>query len=127
MSDERARAIELEFVLPEAVNTHASKTVPRIARRLAIAMKYEELLQQGTAGSYAELSGTAMVSRSRVSHVMSLLDLAPDIQEAILFAQPTSPEARLRERDIRSIAREVEWSKQREMWRVTLANSPGAQ
>lgn len=117
MSDERSHALELEFVLPEPVNSRASKTVPRIAARLALAMKYEELLLQGAASSYADLSGTAMASRSRVSHVMNLLNLAPDIQEAILFAKPTSAVARLREKDIRTIAREVEWSKQREMWR----------
>jgi hypothetical protein len=49
---------------------------------------------------------------------MSLLHLAPDIQEELLFL-PREIEGRdpIRERMVRSIAAEVDWGRQRRMWR----------
>jgi len=53
---------------------------------------------------------------------MNLLNLAPDIQEDILFLpRVLSGKDPVTEHHIREIAGEVDWRKQREMWHETAA------
>jgi hypothetical protein len=52
---------------------------------MALALRFELLVQSGTVRHYAELARLGQVSRARVTQIMNLLHLAPDIQEAILF------------------------------------------
>jgi hypothetical protein len=59
--------------------------IPRIARLMALAIRFEEQVRQGLLGSYAELAALGHVSRARVSQIMNLVNLAPDLQEALLF------------------------------------------
>jgi len=48
---------------------------------------------------------------------MNLLNLAPDIQEAILFLPRTvKGRDRLREKEVRPIAAVPHWARQRKMW-----------
>ena len=63
---------------------------------------------------YADLARLAHVSRARITQIMNLLLLAPDIQEAILFL-PRADGRRgpIRERRIRPIAAVLDWHKQR--------------
>src|SRR5262249_11782504 len=63
--------------------------VPRVAKLLALAQRFEEQLREGVVTSYAELAQLGQVTPARVSQVMALLGLAPDIQEAILFLPRT--------------------------------------
>ena len=53
---------------------------------------------------------------------MNLLNLAPDIQEALLFL-PRTLQGRdpIREKDIRPIAGVPHWSRQRAMWGQLIA------
>lgn len=92
--------------------------VPRLARLLALAIRFEGLLRAGDVRDYADLARLGQVTRARITQVMNLLNLAPDIQEEILFMPPT-PKVRqaLPERRIRSIAAVPDWRKQRQMWR----------
>src|SRR4051794_9829142 len=59
--------------------------VPKLARLMALAIRLDNLLRAGDVGDYAELARIGHVSRARVTQIMNLLQLAPDIQEAILF------------------------------------------
>ena len=97
--------------LPEA-------RVPHVAKLTALAIRLDEMLQSGEVANQAELARLGKVSRGRLTQIMNLLNLAPDIQEAVLFL----PEfalgyAPLTEGDLRPIAGEVGWERQREMWR----------
>jgi DNA invertase Pin-like site-specific DNA recombinase len=93
--------------------------VPRISRLLALALKMEQMIQEGTAKNYSELAHLGQVSAARITQVMNLLHLAPDIQEEILFGN--TPEDRLREAAIRKLSGVVLWSKQRDRWHELLA------
>ena len=66
--------------------------VPRVARLMALAIKFDQLLRSGQVASYAELARLGQVTPARVTQIMNLLCLAPDLQEALLFlprvAQP---------------------------------------
>ena len=71
----------------------------------------------GVVTDYAELARLGHVTRARMSQIMSLLQLAPDIQEAILFLPlVTSGRDPITERDLRPIVAEVDWREQRRMW-----------
>jgi len=67
---------------------------------------------------YADLARLAHVSRARITRIMNLFHLAPDIQEAILFLPRTDGRrAPIRERHIRPICAVPDWRKQRRLWR----------
>ena len=59
--------------------------VPRISRMMALAIWFDELIRKGEVKNFAELAAMGQVCRTRVSQIMNLLLLAPDIQEEILF------------------------------------------
>ena len=60
-----------------------------------------------------------------VSQIMNLLQLAPDIQEAVLNLPPTeSGRDAVTERDLRPIAAKVGWRVQRRMWKQKWGGSP---
>ena len=63
----------------------ADRSIPRIARLMALAVRLEGLLREGVIRDYAELARLGGVTRARVTQIMKLLDLAPEIQEQILF------------------------------------------
>src|SRR4051812_10325703 len=69
--------------------TRQTERVPRITRLLALALKFEELIRTGAVSNYAVLARLGQVSRARVTQMTGLLNLAPDIQEEILFLRPT--------------------------------------
>ena len=63
----------------------ADGPIPRIARLMALAIRFEGLLREGTIRDHAELARLGRVTRARMAQIMRLLNLAPDIQEQILF------------------------------------------
>ena len=93
--------------------------VPRISRLLALALKMEEMIQEGAVENYSELARRGQVSTARITQVMNLLHLAPDIQEQVL--QGHSADHRLRESAVRKLSTVVLWSEQRNRWREVLA------
>ena len=96
--------------------------VPRVARLMALAIRFEEQVRTGVLPSYSALAELAHVTRARVSQIMNLVNLAPDIQEAILLL-PRTERGRdpIHLRLLQPIASIIDWKKQRRMWRDLLA------
>lgn len=93
--------------------------VPRVARLMALAIRFDSLLREGAVGTQAELAAVGHVTRARVTQIMNLLHLAPDIQEAILNMPPVmSGRDPFGEHELRSLVSMVEWPRQREAWRA---------
>src|SRR5262245_21184088 len=59
--------------------------IPRVSQLMALAIKFEGMIHEGVVKDYSELANLGNVTRARISQIMSLLNLAPDIQEAILY------------------------------------------
>lgn len=98
--------------------------VPRVSRLMALAIRYDGLLRDGVVDNLTELAHLARVTQPRMTQIMNLLHLAPDIQEAVLFLPaPTVGRDAITERDMRPITRETDWSRQRKMWNKLLAAS----
>jgi hypothetical protein len=85
---------------------------PRVARMLALAHKLEALVRSGAAKDYAELARLGGVSASRMSQILLLLHLAPAIQEQVLFLDGSRAQL-LTEGQLRRVAREPNWDRQR--------------
>ena len=96
--------------------------VPRLSRLMALAIRFEKLVRDGVVRDYANLARLGNVSRARLTQIMNLLHLAPDIQEAILFLPRTErgfdP---IPERRVRAITSVPDWRKQRRLWAAMLA------
>jgi len=58
--------------------------LPRITRYMALAIYYEDLIRSGQVHDYAEIATLGHVTRARVTQIMNLRLLAPDIQEQLL-------------------------------------------
>ena len=100
-----------------------SGTIPRISRLMALAIRFDRLIKSGEVADQADIARLGHVSRARVTQIMNLLLLAPDIQEEILFLPRTqSGRDPIRERMIRPIAAIPDWRKQRRMWKQLLVD-----
>ena len=93
--------------------------VPRVARLMALAIRFDQLIRDGVVSDQAELARIGHVSRARLTQIMNLLNLAPDIQEEMLFL-PAREQGRdaVTERELRPITANTGWSKQRRMWQA---------
>src|SRR5579859_6178281 len=84
--------------------------VPRIARLMALALKFEQMMQQAVVTDYSVLAIVGLVSRARVTQIMNLLNLAPDLQEQILFLKPeTAKQCGICEPSIRRLSSLLLW------------------
>jgi hypothetical protein len=91
--------------------------VPRVSRLLALALRLDRLVRAGEIADYATLARLGHVSRARVSQILSLVQLAPDIQETLLFRPPTERgRDAIRLRQLQALAVLPDWRHQRRRW-----------
>jgi hypothetical protein len=105
---QRGRRREAGSMVPEPT------TIPRLARLLALAIKFQAMVERGEVRDYADLARLGYVTRARITQIMNLLNLAPNIQEEILLHQGTS--VGIAERQLRWVTSEVSWHVQRQLW-----------
>jgi hypothetical protein len=104
---------------PDAPKPELPGRVPRVARLMALAIKYDRLLRKGIVADMSELARLCQVTQPRMTQIMNLLHLAPDIQEEILnLPSALKGRDRVTERDLRPIAAIVSWDRQRRDWRA---------
>lgn len=97
--------------------TSTPGNLPRVTKLMALSIRFDGLICDGEITDYAEIARLGHVTRARVTQIMNLLHLAPDIQEAILSLPRTeSGRDPVTERDLRPIAGIVDWRKQRREW-----------
>lgn len=142
-SDPNEDAIDLEQPIPASITTpfhyalgaHGRKQmtvgrapslpakpagrVPRVARLMALAIRFERLIREGAVSRQTEMAEIAHVTRARVTQIMNLLHLAPDIQEAILFLPLVDAgKDPILEGHLRPLVLMIEWDRQRVAWRA---------
>ena len=70
---------------PDSVSDAGSRSrIPRITRLMALAIKFQEMVERGEVRDYADLARLGYVTRARITQIMNMLNLAPRIQEDIL-------------------------------------------
>ena len=93
--------------------------VPRLARLMALAIRFDGLLRGGAITDQAEMARLGRVSRARISQILNLLHLAPDIQEQLLFLPvPNQGRERLHLADLQPLCRHWDWCRQRWLWQA---------
>jgi hypothetical protein len=87
-----------------------------------LAIRLDGLVQCGDVSDYADLARLGYVTRARITQIMNLLNLAPDIQEELLFL-PRTVKGRdpICEIDMRPIVFVSYWLRQRKMWAKLVA------
>ena len=68
-------------------------TGDRTARLLALAHHIDRLVEEGRLRDYAEAAGVLGLTRARVTQVMNLMLLAPEIQDAVVGEPPSENES----------------------------------
>ncbi len=97
---------------------HLNEDLPRLTRLLALAHRWNRLIEEGVVTNYSEIARMMGLSRARVTQIMTLLYLAPDIQEEFLLSKVKgNPASNILERTIRHITRIPDWTEQRELLR----------
>jgi hypothetical protein len=83
----------------------ATGRVPRISKLMALAIKMERSVRAREVSDYAALAALGPISRARMSQILNLTNLAPEIQETLLFLPKTfqGPDS-ITERHMRKIA-----------------------
>ena len=68
-------------------NAASLTRIPRITRLMALAIKFQDMVDRGEVRDYADLARLGYVTRARLTQIMNLLLLAPEIQEQILLPE----------------------------------------
>jgi hypothetical protein len=90
---------------------------PRISKLMALAIHFEQMLRDGDVEDMATLARYGQVTRARMTQIMNLLLLAPDIQEKLLnLPQTTSGRDSVILRELQALALEPDWTVQQQMW-----------
>ncbi len=123
--------VELAFQMtpsPRArLDAHPSRApggrLPRVTQVMALAIQFQEMIRTGEVRDCADLARLAGLTRERISQVMKLVWLAPDIQMEILYL-PSVHGGRFPVSEVaaRKIATVLSWAEQRAEW-AKLKNS----
>jgi hypothetical protein len=119
----------IQFQLRPARNTKKEAVVdrgklPRVTEVLALALQFDDMIRRGIASDHADLARLGCISKERISQIMRLVWLAPDIQQEVLTL-PRTPRGRcpVGEVALRGIASMMLWAEQRAAWaRLTAQN-----
>jgi hypothetical protein len=117
LSRRRARSKHVTYV-PEPKPKEKMRPL-RVARMLALAHECEALIAAGIVADRTELAGVLGFTKARVTQLMDLTLLAPDIQEEILVAEVEPGCDGVTERGLRRLIK-LDWAAQRASWRTTL-------
>lgn len=103
----------------QAGKEDVSPRIPRITRLMALAIKFQEMVDRGDVRDYADLARLGYVTRARLTQIMNLLLLAPDIQEHLLSLPGSSA---VRETHLRATASNIHWVEQRRRFRGCISS-----
>jgi len=90
---------------------------PRIVQVVALAIHFQDMLDRGEVRNHTDLARLGCISRERMSQIMMLAWLAPDIQQEVLGLPKTrGGRFPVSETALRLVARLPAWEVQRERW-----------
>lgn len=92
--------------------------VPRVAKLMALAIRFDQLIRDGVVADQAELARIGHISRARSSQILNLLYLSPCLQEQVLFLPEVARgRDQVTERDLRPLTATTDWRNQMLLWR----------
>jgi hypothetical protein len=85
----------------------------RVAVMLALAHKIQDAIDRGTVRDRAEVARRLGFTRARITHLLDLTLLAPDLQERILALEAIDGAEPISERALQAVAHAGSWGDQR--------------
>jgi hypothetical protein len=99
--------------IPAGVSRNQGRTWRNAAAQSAVASVSRRLFTP-----FQAVTDLGRVTRARMTQIMNLLNLAPDIQEEILvLPKTTTGRDPVSERGLRRVTALVRWDRQRKVWR----------
>ena len=92
----------------------------RVALMLALAHAIQDAVDRGVVSNQAEAAERLGWSRARISQLLDLTLLAPDLQEQILFSEAVDGREPFSEQGLRGVVRLESWAEQRVAWKNLL-------
>lgn len=86
--------------------------IPRNSRLMALAIKMQGMVDRGEVRDYAELARLAQVTRARITQIMNLNLLAPELQERLLFLEPLEGRDVVTLKGLQKVCLQSDWSRQ---------------
>lgn len=115
---QRAHGRKVISEAPRPVQPIHEGRVPRISRLMALAIRYERLIRDGVVADISELARLTHVTQPRMTQIMNLNHLSPDIQSKLLFLKPhIDGRDIIHERMLRRLSAEVCFRVQRILWK----------
>jgi hypothetical protein len=114
-------------VRPDATSTSTETPSPsgrvlKVARWLALALHYDRLIRESVIADAAALARQTQLTRARISQILNLVFLAPDIQEALLhWPRITTGRDPITLSDLQKLALTLDWTEQRKLWNRLIA------
>jgi hypothetical protein len=103
----------------EQIHSPSVGRLPRITQVLALAIHLETMIRRGEAKDYADLARLSCLCRERISQIVRVNYLSPDIQVEVLYLTPTaSGRFPISETALRKIANLLSWADQRRKWKT---------
>jgi hypothetical protein len=90
----------------------------RVAGMIALAFQIERMIDSGEMRDRAQVARAVGFSRARVTQLLDLTLLAPDLIEEIVFIEHERGIERVTERSPRRIVHAGSWDEQRRRWRT---------
>jgi hypothetical protein len=83
---------------------------------MALAIKFQDMIDRGEVRDYADLARLGYVSRARITQVMNLLNLAPQLQDNMMLDPKQAAAISASESQLRKITSLVLWQDQLDAW-----------
>jgi hypothetical protein len=106
------RGKAIAFVSQPVVTPAAVRRPAKVAKMLALAHHLQHAIERGIAHDRADVARRLGLTRARVTQLLDLLLLAPDIQEQVL-SLTTAGDEPLTEKVARSLVASPSWAAQR--------------
>jgi hypothetical protein len=88
---------------------------------MALAIKFQQMIDCGEVRDYTDLARLGYVTRARITQIMNLLLLSPNLQQELIEAEEQL--FRVKESQLRHIVAAIDWSEQRRLWAAFMAKA----
>ena len=108
---------------PPAPKPEPVRRPAKVARMLALAHHLQGAVDRGLVADRAAVARKQGLTRARVTQLLDLLLLAPDLQVAVLALEAVDGAEPISERALRAVAHAGRWVEQRAAWTVSRPGS----
>ncbi|WP_223643827.1 hypothetical protein [Corallococcus sp. EGB] len=111
----KGRSVTLAATPPPA-KPEPVRRPAKVAQQLALAHHLQAAIDRGAVADRADVARKLGLTRARVTQLLDLLLLAPDLHDAVLALEAVDGAEPMAERTLRAVAHAGTWAEQRAAW-----------